>query len=71
MREIAGNENSGLCWYWAPLKPGEITIKPEEVAAISDEWIDNVTNRIVGTMKDVIGKVIIEGKEGVDGIYTL
>jgi hypothetical protein len=71
VREIAGNEDSKLCWYWAPIKPGEVTMTPEQVSTISDEWIDNVTNRIVGTMKDVLGNVISEGREGVDGIYTL
>ncbi|KAF2172664.1 hypothetical protein M409DRAFT_16626 [Zasmidium cellare ATCC 36951] len=69
VRESAGNEESGLCWYYAPLKEGEVIKR--DISDVTDSMIDMQTDKIVANMKRVLGEVINEGKEGVDGIHKL
>lgn len=71
VRESAGNDESGLCWYWAPLAPGEIPIKAADVPNITDETLHMQTDKIVANMKRCLGEVIRDGKEGRDGVYSL
>ncbi|KAK4617909.1 hypothetical protein CLAFUW4_12385 [Fulvia fulva] len=55
VRESAGNEESGVCWYWAPQKEGDLLIKPGEIGSFSDEAIERMSEKVVGNMKRVLG----------------
>lgn len=71
VRESAGGDGSGLCWYWAPLAPGEVPITVKDFSSVTDETINMQTDKIVANMKRVLGEIISEGKEGKDGVYSL
>ena len=71
VRELTGNENSGLCWYRPIVPPGNLPSEMPDMCEITDDTLDFNTNIVAANMKKVLGNVINEGKEGVDGVYTL
>ena len=71
IRELPGSEEWGLCWYYAPMPPGSLPPQVPDMSQITDGTLDKQTNIIVPNMKRVIDGVVSEGKEGLDGVYSL
>ncbi|KAK3713680.1 hypothetical protein LTR37_008374 [Vermiconidia calcicola] len=68
VRDALGGTNSGICWYWTPILPGEQLPNPTQ---IDEQQANALASMIAGHIKRTMNGVVERGEEGKDGFYEL